>query len=89
MKNITVSLDDSGHLLLPEAIREAAGLNPGMVLEIRYRNGRVEIEPPAPKMRIVEKRGVYVATPEEPLKPLTAEMVRETQETLRARYHEG
>ena len=40
-------------------------------------------------MQIVEKRGVYVAIPEEPLKPLTAERVRETQEALRDRYHEG
>ena len=85
MKSATVSIDDSGRLLLPEAIRKEAGLNPGMALEIRYRNGRVEIEPPASKVQIVEKRGVYVAVPEEPLKPLTAEMVRETQEAIRDR----
>lgn len=85
MKSIRVSLDDSGHLLLPAAIREEAGLNPGMVLEIRYRNGRVEIEPPSPKIRIVEKQGVYVAIPEEPMEPLTAKMVREIQEAVRDR----
>ncbi len=89
MKRATISLDASGRLLVPEAIREEAGLVPGRVLEIRCRNGHVEIAPKAPEIRVVEKGGVYVAVPSGPVEPLTAETVRATQEARRDRHAEG
>ncbi len=42
---VTISIDASGRLMVPEPIREQAGFEPGMALEIRYRGGRIEIEP--------------------------------------------
>jgi bifunctional DNA-binding transcriptional regulator/antitoxin component of YhaV-PrlF toxin-antitoxin module len=88
MKNAVASLDDSGRLLVPQLLREQAGLTPGMELEIRCRDGRLEIEPTSRKVRIVEKRGVYVAEPEGLVKPLTSDVVREVQEALRDRHLE-
>lgn len=89
MKSATITLDASGRLLVPEAIREEAGLVPGRALEIRCRSGHVEIEPKAPEIRVVEKGGVFVAVPSEPVEPLTAETVRATQKAIRDRHLEG
>lgn len=86
MKNVaTASLDAAGRLTVPEPIRRKAGLIPGMPLEIRFRNGRVEIEPATRAVRIVKKGKIYVAEPLEPSEPLTQEIVRETQEAIRHR----
>ena len=41
-----------------------------------------------PRIQIVEKQGIFVAIPERPLKPLSAESVREIQESLRNRFDE-
>lgn len=85
--NITkkASIDAVGRVVVPKAIREAAGLKPGVALEIRCRDGRVEIEPAPRAVRIVKRGKVYVAVPEEPSSPLTRESVRETQEAIRKR----
>lgn len=86
MKGVaTASLDAAGRLTVPEPIRRKAGLIPGMTLEIRFRNGRVEIEPAPRAVRIVKKGKVYVAEPLEPSEPLTQEIVRETQKAIRHR----
>jgi AbrB family looped-hinge helix DNA binding protein len=56
------TIDRAGRVVIPKAIREAAGLKPGASLKIKYRNGRVEIEPESPKMRLVRKGSVLVAS---------------------------
>jgi AbrB family looped-hinge helix DNA binding protein len=59
---MTSTIDRAGRVIIPKAIREAAGLKPGLSLEIEYRDGKVEIEPTSPKMRLVKKRGMLVAS---------------------------
>lgn len=56
------TIDGAGRVVIPKAIREAAGLKPGTPLVIEYRNGRVEIERKSPKVRLVRKGGVLVAS---------------------------
>jgi AbrB family looped-hinge helix DNA binding protein len=56
------TIDRAGRVVIPKAIREAAGLKPGSPLEIAYRDGKVEIEPKSPKMRLVRKGGLLVAS---------------------------
>jgi AbrB family looped-hinge helix DNA binding protein len=56
------TIDEAGRVVIPKAIREAAGLKPGAPLMIEYRNGRVEIERKSPKVRLVRKGGVLVAS---------------------------
>lgn len=87
------SMDESGHLVVPQEVRREAGLKPGMLLRISSHEGRVEIEPieeverePAyQKVRIVPKGRLWVVEPVEPGEPLTAEAVRQTQDWIRDR----
>ena len=78
-----VAIDAAGRIIVPKSLRQALGLKPGQVLEIRAGDGRLEIEIAPTPMRL-EKRGKgVVAVPEAELPPLTAEQVRETLERTR------
>jgi AbrB family looped-hinge helix DNA binding protein len=81
------TIDDAGRVVIPKAIREAAGLAPGTELEISEREGRVEIEAASVPLRLVERAGFLAAEPETPpgsdLPPLTAEDVRDVLERVR------
>ncbi len=59
---MSTTIDRAGRIVIPKSIREAAGLRPGVSLKIELRDGRVEIEPVAPKMRLVRRRGMLVAS---------------------------
>jgi len=84
----TLTIDAAGRLVIPKTIREKAGLRPGEALEIRYRDGHVEIQPAPTPVRI-EKRGrVAVAVAEERLPALSAEEVEQTRDALRNRHAE-
>jgi len=56
------TIDEAGRIVIPKAIREAAGLTPGSPLKIGYRDGRVEIERKSAKVRLVRKGTVLVAS---------------------------
>jgi AbrB family looped-hinge helix DNA binding protein len=56
------TIDRAGRVVIPKPIREAAGLKPGSPLKIEYRDGRVEIERRAPKIRLVKQGSVLVAS---------------------------
>ena len=77
------TIDSAGRLVVPKEIRQEAGLRPGMPIDIRVREGRIEIEPAPLKVKL-EKRGrLLVAVPQEPLRPLTHEAVEDTRRKLR------
>lgn len=77
------TIDVAGRIVVPKALREALGLEPGQPLEISAHDGRIEIEA-APTAVRFEKRGQgVVAVPELELPPLTAEQVRDTLERVR------
>ena len=90
---VITSMDESGHLVLPEEVRREAGLEPGMPLEVSSREGRVEVrlvaeaegETAPQQVRIVPKGRLWVVEPVEPGEPLTAEVVRQTQDWIRDR----
>jgi AbrB family looped-hinge helix DNA binding protein len=78
-----VAIDAAGRIIVPKSLRQALGLKPGQLLEIRAGDGRLEIEIASTPMRL-EKRGKgVVAVPEAELPALTAEQVRETLERTR------
>ncbi len=53
------------------------------MLEIRVREGRLEIEPLATPMRLVPRGKGLVATADEPLPAIDADAVRAATESLR------
>lgn len=48
-------------MVIPKAVREAAGLTPGLKLEVRCRDGIVEIEPVCADIKLVRKGSLLVA----------------------------
>ena len=85
MKSATkTSIDGSGHLVIPKRVREAAGLEPGVALEVRYRDGRVEIEPAPLEIEVVQALdGLPVAATHRPVPTLEADTVREVLDRVR------
>jgi len=77
------TIDGAGRVVIPKSIRERLGLQGGEVLDIRERDGRVEIEPAATPMTLVKRRGTSAAVPRDELPPLTDDIVRETLERTR------
>ncbi len=80
-----VIIDRAGRILIPKPLRDALGLRPGQQVEIAAREGGIEIQPVPTPLGLVERDGVLVAEPEEPLPPLTVDRVRGTLERVRRR----
>ena len=86
MKNTTeITIDSAGRLIVPKAIREEAGVLPGVPLRITLHEGRIEIEPAPRKIRIIEKGGLHVAIPQEESTTLTEDTVHKTLHQIRNR----
>lgn len=77
------TIDAAGRLVIPKAIRDRLELTGGQWVEIRERDGTIEIEPAATPMTIVEGAEGPVAVPDEVLPPLTDDTVRTTLERTR------
>lgn len=76
------TIDSAGRLVIPKELRREAGLQPGTELEIRWRQGLIEIEP-APLPVKLKKRGRFlVALPDQPIERLTNETVQRTRRQL-------
>lgn len=77
------TIDSAGRLVIPGEIRREAGLEPGTPLEVRWRDGIIEIEPASTPVKL-QRRGkllVAVAGPRQPV--LLASTVERTRRTLR------
>jgi len=77
------SLDAAGRLVIPKELRDRLGLRRGRPIELRERDGRIEIEPAPSPMSLVRRSGGVVAISREKLPPLTDDLVRETLERTR------
>ena len=79
------TVDEAGHLVLPKEVLEAAGLRPGMSLDVRYDGVRIEIEP-EPSIRLVRRGRFLVAVSEEP-GTAPPDIIEQTREAvLRERF---
>ncbi|HEY7064065.1 MAG TPA: AbrB/MazE/SpoVT family DNA-binding domain-containing protein [Chloroflexota bacterium] len=76
------TIDADGRLVIPKKLRKQAGIEPGMPLELRYYDGRIEIEPAPAKVRLVRKGRFLVAVHDGPVEPLTTEMVEATRRAI-------
>ena len=63
----TTTIGAEGTVTIPQELLEEAGFKPGTPLEITAYDGRIEIEPAAPGMRIEMRGRVAVLVPIEPM----------------------
>jgi AbrB family looped-hinge helix DNA binding protein len=79
------TIDKAGHVVILRRIRDAVGLEPGMELDVRMCDGRVEIEPAAVPVKLVRRPGgILVAVPAIPVEPLPHEVVEHVLDELRS-----
>ncbi len=78
-----VTIDRAGRLVVPKPLRDELKLEPGATLELRAREGRLELEPVAVPMRLVRRGKGLVATTDEPLPRIDADDVRAVLESQR------
>lgn len=70
---IRVSIDAAGRLVIPKALREQAGIEIDVPLEISCRDGRIEIQPAPREVRIIRKGRLKIAVPVEPSEPVRSQ----------------
>jgi AbrB family looped-hinge helix DNA binding protein len=78
-----VAMDGAGRIVIPKRLRESLGLEAGVELELREREGRIEIEPAPTAMKLARGRHGLSAVPADALPPLTDDIVRATLERAR------
>jgi len=83
------TIDSAGRLVIPKEIRQHAGLKPGMPLEVRLHEGRIEIEPASLEIKLERRGRLVVAVPRDTVPPLTATAVEETRRKLRRERGSG
>jgi AbrB family looped-hinge helix DNA binding protein len=79
------TMDRFGRLVVPKAVRKAAGIAPGAALEIRATDGRIEIEAAPLDVKLVKRGRLTVAVPVRPVPPLSQAEVAATMRALRRR----
>jgi len=77
------TIDAAGRIVVPKPLRDELGVQPGQILELEVRDGRLEVEIAPIEMRLERRRHGPVAVPAETLPTLTAQLVRETLERTR------
>jgi AbrB family looped-hinge helix DNA binding protein len=86
---MVTTMDPSGRLVIPSDIRRESGIEPGVPLSIRWREGVIEIEPQSLPIRLARKGRLLVALPVHPVKPLDDTTVERTRAGLRQRAGRG
>jgi AbrB family looped-hinge helix DNA binding protein len=77
------TIDSAGRLVIPKEIRAQAGLGPGTVLDVRWRDGCIEIEPAPLPVEFARKGRLLVAIPKQEVDLLTTDRVEETRQAIR------
>ena len=79
------TIDAAGRIVIPKSVREAAGLQPDVPVDVVYRDGHVEIAPVPRQVAIAKVGRVAVARAAGPSEPLRASTVEKTRRQLRER----
>jgi AbrB family looped-hinge helix DNA binding protein len=77
------TIDKAGRIVVPKQLRDELGFDPGRELELRARDGRLEIEAPPTPMHLEEREDGPIAVTDRAMPTLTAEQVRDTLEQIR------
>jgi len=79
------TMDSAGRLVIPREIRREAALEPGAPLEVRWRDGVIEIEPQPLAVTLERKGRLLVAKPAARMKPLRTATVERTRRDVTGR----
>lgn len=79
---MVTTMDGAGRLVIPREIRREAGLEPGVALEVRWRDGVIEIEPQPLSVTLTRKGRLLVAAPATRVPPLRSATVDRTRRAL-------
>jgi len=77
------TIDAAGRIVIPAEIRRAAGLGAGAEVEVRVRDGVVELEPAATAVRMVKRGKLTVAARSGKKEKLSEAAVRDTMDSVR------
>jgi AbrB family looped-hinge helix DNA binding protein len=78
-----VAIDGVGRIVIPKSMREELGITGPTELELTERDGALELTVPYIKVHLEERDGHTVIVPDEPVPPITTELVREVLERVR------
>ena len=78
------TIDHAGRVVIPKAVRDAAGLKPGVPVNVEYRDGNVRIEPIYKGVKWVRKGSFIVANAPPGTPSLRADRVRKIIEEIRS-----
>jgi AbrB family looped-hinge helix DNA binding protein len=78
-----VAIDGVGRIVIPKPMREALGIDGPTELELTEADGRLELTVPYIKAHLEVRDGFTVIVPDEPVPPMTTEMVRDAIERSR------
>lgn len=80
---MVTTMDSAGRLVIPREIRRQAGLEPDTPLDVRWRDGVIEIEPQPLAVKLEKRRRLTVAVPRDKTGPLTSGAVERTRRDVR------
>jgi AbrB family looped-hinge helix DNA binding protein len=78
-----VAIDKVGRIVIPKSMRDALGIDGPTELELTEHDGKLELTVPYIKAHLEDRDGHTVIVPDEPVPPLTTELVREVLERVR------
>ena len=79
------TMDQAGRLVIPSNIRREAALVPGAPLDVRWRDGVIEIEPQPLTVKLERKGRLLVATPATRVPALRTTTVEQTRRDVTVR----
>ena len=79
---MVTTMDAAGRLVIPSGIRREAAIEPGTPLDVRWRDGVIEIEPQPLKVKLQRKGRLLVATPAARVPPLRTATVERTRRQI-------
>jgi AbrB family looped-hinge helix DNA binding protein len=77
------TIDSAGRIVIPKKLRDEAGLQAGVEVDVELHDGRIEIEPAYTPARVVMRDGHPVIETDVEMPPITTEEVREILERIR------
>jgi AbrB family looped-hinge helix DNA binding protein len=82
---MTITMDAAGRIVIPREIRREAGLQPDTPLDVRCRDGVIEIEPQPLPVTLARRGRLLVARPTSQVEPLRTALVERTRRRLNER----